>query len=155
MRISPASRTLLERWHELLGLSKQSPPSWYRDRLREELRERRLAVTRWQKLSETSDVFFAISRARYDGFPIRKLPPFAFARHIPVYAYMLVKYTSRWKFYRAVAHLCHTPHHASIHEVVNPSRIHKLEEVASRYNIDREEFTKVACRLRRVWPLLP
>jgi hypothetical protein len=68
------SITLLRRWHRMLGLSRQSPRSWYRDRLREELVERRAANTPLQKLSKTSDVFFSISRARCDGFPIRELP---------------------------------------------------------------------------------
>lgn len=46
------------------------------------------------KLSETADVFFTIIRAQYDGFPIRCLPPYKF-RHIPIYAYMITKYTLR------------------------------------------------------------
>jgi len=52
---------LLKQWHGMLRLSQQSPPSWYRDRLQEELREQQTANTFWQKLSETSDVFFSIS----------------------------------------------------------------------------------------------
>ncbi|KAF9045638.1 hypothetical protein BDP27DRAFT_1520423 [Rhodocollybia butyracea] len=56
----------------MLGLQRQSPPSWYRDRVREELHERRTAKTTLQKLSETSDVFFAIIRANYDGFAVKK-----------------------------------------------------------------------------------
>ena len=59
----PTCEALLGRWHRMLGLSRQSPP-WYRDRLREELQEHRTANTPWQKLSEASDVFFSISRAR-------------------------------------------------------------------------------------------
>jgi hypothetical protein len=139
----------------MLGLSRQSPPSWYRDRLREELRERRMAETPWQKLSETSDVFFSISRARYDGFPIRKLPPFVASRHVLLYAYMLAKYTLRWKFYRTAAILCNIHHYDLVREVVNPSKDHKLDEVASRYQIDPVEFKRVGRQLRRVWPLLP
>ena len=95
-KMGPTRDALLRRWHGMLGLSRQSPPSWYRDRLREELRERRTAKTPWRKLSETSDVFFSISRAQYDGFSVRKLPPFVASRHVLVYAYMLAKYTSRW-----------------------------------------------------------
>lgn len=87
----------------MLRLTPQSPPSWYRDRVREELQERRAANTRWRRLSETSDVFFSISRAMYDGFPVRDLPPFLAPRNVPVYIYMIVKYTLRWKFYRVAA----------------------------------------------------
>lgn len=153
MRSAPHG--LLRRWHEMLGLSRQSPPSWYRDRIREELRELQGATTYWRKLSETSDAFFSISRAQYDGVPIRKLPPFSTSRHALVYVYMLVKYTLRWKFYRVAALLCKAPHHGSVCEVVNPSKDHKLEEVASRNNIDPVTFKQVGARLRRFWPLLP
>lgn len=146
---------LLRQWHGMLGLSRQSPPSWYRDRLREELWERRTATTRWRKLSEASDVFFSISRAQHDGFPVRKLPPFSASRHALVYVYMLAKYTLRWKFYRVAALLCNAPHHNLVCEVVNPSKDHKLKEVASRHEIDPLTFMQVGRQLRRFWPLLP
>ena len=89
---------LLKRWHRMLGLSRQTPSSWYRDRLREELREYQLAKTPCQKISEASDIFFSVIRAQYDGLPVRKLPTFTPSRHILVYAYMLAKFTLRWKF---------------------------------------------------------
>lgn len=146
---------LLRRWHGMLGLSRQSPPSWYRDRLREELRERRTAKTPLQKLSETSDVIFSISRARYDGFPVRKLPPFVASRHVLLYSYMLAKYTMRWKFYRTAAIFCNAPRYDLVREVVNPGKDHKLGEVASRHQIDPVKFKRVGRRLRWVWPLLP
>ncbi|RVD86096.1 uncharacterized protein DFL_004390 [Arthrobotrys flagrans] len=146
--------TILRPWFKTLDLSRQSPPSWYRDRLREELQERRIAQTPLHKLSETSDVFFAISRARYDGFPVRNLPSFT-TRHVPVYAYMLVKYSSRWGFYRVAAVLCKAPRYGVVREVVNPSKDHKLDEVSFRHKINQEDFKRVGRRLRRFWPLLP
>ena len=139
----------------MLGLAKKSPPSWYRDRLRNELQERHTAETFCQRLSETSDVFFSISRARHDGYPVRMLPSFVASRHAHVYAYMLVKYTLRWGFYRTAATLCKTPHAESVREVINPGKDHKLVEVASRYQIDPVEFRRLCRKLRRVWPLLP
>ncbi len=151
----PTAEALLKRWHGMLGLSKQSPPSWYRDRLREELREHRIARTRWEKLSEASDVFFSGSRARYDGFPVRKVPSFVTPSHILIYAYMLVKYTLRWKFYRTTAIRCNAPRYDLVREVVNPSKDQKLEEVATRHQIDPVEFKRVGSKLRQVWPLLP
>jgi hypothetical protein len=66
----PPVNALLRKWHDKLSLSRQSPPSWYRGRLREELLERRNASCHMLKLSETADVFFTIIRARYNGFPI-------------------------------------------------------------------------------------
>ncbi|KAF9072846.1 hypothetical protein BDP27DRAFT_1319500 [Rhodocollybia butyracea] len=145
----------LRRWHRMLGLQRQSPPSWYRDRVREELHERRTAKTTLQKLSETSDVFFAIIRANYDGFAVKKTPPFVASRHLPVYAYMLGKYTLRWGFYQAAAKLCRAPRYNDVREVVNPAKDSKLQEVALRHQIDPEKFKQVGRRLRWVWPLLP
>ena len=150
----PTSYALLRRWHSMLNLSQQSPKSWYRARIREELRELRTADTARQKLSETSDVFFSLSRAQHDGNLVRKLPTFG-PRHIPVYAYMLAKYTSRWAFYRTLAVLCETPRSDLVCEVVNPSKDDKLSEVAARHQLDPRQFERISRRLRRLWPLLP
>ncbi|PGG96047.1 hypothetical protein GX51_08008 [Blastomyces parvus] len=131
-------------WYGRLRFPPQSTPSWYRDRLREELQERRLAKTPWQKLSERSDVFFAITRARYDGIltTAPKLPsPFA-PRYMLVYTYMLAKYTSRWMFYRTAAIFCSAPCWDLVCEVVNPNKDHKLEEVASRHQMDPARFRR-------------
>ncbi|KAF9737006.1 hypothetical protein PMIN06_004140 [Paraphaeosphaeria minitans] len=148
------STWLLRRWHRMLGLPRQSPPRWYRDRLQEELCERRAATTYWRKLSETSDVLFSMSRALHDGFPIRR-PPTLSLRNAPAYLYMLIKYTLRWKFYRVAAGLCDAPRRESISEVINPEKDHKLLEVALRHNIDPIAFKVAAGRLRLFWPLLP
>ncbi|KIK59251.1 hypothetical protein GYMLUDRAFT_97755 [Collybiopsis luxurians FD-317 M1] len=147
--------TLLRRWFKILSLQRQSPPSWYKDRLREEFRERRAAKTPLQKLSETSDILFTIIRSHYDGFPVRSIPTFVFSRHILVYAYMLGKFTLRWGFYRTTAFLCRAPHYATVNEVVNPSKDDKLAVVALRHQIDPEKFKRVGRRLRWIWPLLP
>ncbi|KAI0011875.1 hypothetical protein F4779DRAFT_615052 [Xylariaceae sp. FL0662B] len=147
-------KTILHWWHRLLKLPRQSPPSWYQDRLREELQERREAVTPLLKLSETADVFFSISRAEYDGFPVRELPRFAFS-HVLVYAYMLAKFTSRWMFYRVVSFLCGAPHYHDVREVVNPIKDHKLDEVAFRHHIDPVKFKRISHRLLWIWPLFP
>ena len=40
-------------------------------------------------------------------------------------------------------------------EVVNPRKERKLDVVAGRHGIDKEEFRRVAGRLRWVWLLLP
>jgi hypothetical protein len=154
MHHTMTSMKILHRWHKLLGLPRHSRPSWYRDQLRDELVEYRAARTPLEKLSETSDVFFALSRARHDGFPVRRLPVLRIL-HVPVYGYVLAKYTSRWGFYRVLALLCRAPHHATVREVMNPTKDHKLEEIASRHHIDPETFKRIGGRLRRVWPLFP
>jgi hypothetical protein len=146
---------VLRRWHGVLRLARQPVASWHRDRVREELKERRMATTRWQSLSETSDVLFSLSRARYDGFPIKSLPCMLAPRYVFAYAYMLAKYTSRWSFYRVAAYLSDAPNRDFVREVVNPSKNPKLDEVASRHKIDPVRFKRVCRRLLRVWPLLP
>jgi hypothetical protein len=123
----PRLDALLRQWHGMLGLSRQSPPSWYRDQLHEELQERKSAPTRLQKLSETADVFFSISRARHDGFPVRQLPPVVTSRHALIYADMLAKYTLRWQLYRTAASLCNAPRYDLVREVVNPSKATSLQ----------------------------
>ena len=154
-KMHPVGKRLLARWYGMLGLSRHSPPSWYRDRIREELRERRIATTPCQRLSETSDVFFSISRARFDGFPVRRLPSITGPCHLLIYAYMFAKYTSRWSFYRMAARICRASQYDLMREVVNPTKDHNLEEVASRHRMDRAQFKRVGRRLRRVWPLFP
>ena len=146
---------LLRRWHGMMRLTRHGIPSWYKDRLREELRERRRADTYLRRLSETSDVFFSSLRARYDGYPVRKIPKAISFHHIIVYCYMLMKFTSRWKFYQTSALLCREPRHLRICEVVNPSKDAKLKEVATRHGIDPDRFAAAGRRLRPVWPLLP
>ena len=147
--------TMVLRWYRMLRLPRQSPPSWYRDRLREELQERRTAETPLRKLSETSDVLFSSIRAQHDGFPVRRLQSLSSCRYILVYGYMLAKFTSRWMFYRTAAILCKVPHYDQVCEVVNPGKDHKLNEVALRHQIDPTRFQRVGRQLRRMWPLLP
>lgn len=151
--MNSTARRFLLRWHRTLRLPQQ-PRCWYRDRLREETRERRLAMTPCQKLSETADVFYIISRAQHDGYPLRKLPDFIYP-HLAVYVYLISKYTLRWTFYRVAAYICRCADPNSVREVVNPAKDHKLHEVASRHGIDPVNFHRVCRRLRRIWPLLP
>lgn len=146
--------TILGCWHSMLGLPRFSK-GWYRDRLREELQERREAKTLVEKLSETADVFYIITRAQHAGFPVRELPPFA-ASHFLILSYMVGKITLRWGFYRAAGYLCKSKgrEYDSIREVVNPAKDHKLHDVAARHDVNPDEFVQTCLWLRRVWPLL-
>ncbi|KAL5335762.1 hypothetical protein BJX70DRAFT_374395 [Aspergillus crustosus] len=146
---------MLRRWHTMLGLARQPVASWHRERVREELKERRIA-TKWShRLSETSDVLFSFSRARHDGLPVRSLPRMVVPYYFLAYTYMVAKYSSRWGFYRAAAYFSDAPRYGLVREVVNPRRSAKLDEVAVRHQIDPIRFKKVCQRLLRVWPLLP
>ena len=145
---------LLDRWFEFLGLQHHASPNWYRSRIREELQERRTAKYLHQKISETSDVLFSIHRACHDGIPCRQ-PPRKPHRCIPIYTYMLPKYTLRWKFFQITAFLSGCPHYKNVREVVNPCKDENLRIVAQRHDIDPERFAVTGRRLRNVWPLLP
>ncbi|KAH8165604.1 hypothetical protein CIB48_g2646 [Xylaria polymorpha] len=149
-----AGEFMLHQWHRLLNLPRQSQSSWHKDRFCEELEEFDNAQSWLERVSEASDVFFVISRARYDGFPIADLPSLQ-PSHIHIYGYMLAKFTSRWAFYRALAFLCRGHSHSAVREVVNPTKDDKLETVARRHQIDPEKFKSTGRRLRRVWPLFP
>jgi hypothetical protein len=153
-----SSQRLISKWLTHLNLARQTPQAWHRARLREELLERRRAVTPLARLSESSDVFFTLHRARHDGFPIRRVPAFRLSQQGPVYAYMLAKYTLRWGFYRLVAMLCRGSRgqgRGLVSEVVNPAKDSKLDEVARRHGFQAERFRRVGRRVRWVWPLLP
>lgn len=148
-------QTSIHYWLRVLNLPRQSQASWHRNRLQEELQERRHAEAGWPKLSETADVLFSIRRAQHDGFPIRLVHRLAGIRGAPATVYMIAKYTSRWLFFRTAAFACNTKHYSSVREVVNPSKDHKVAEVARRHHINPQRF-QLACRqLRQVWPLLP
>ncbi|EQL02553.1 hypothetical protein OCS_01744 [Ophiocordyceps sinensis CO18] len=144
---------LLRQWHGFLDLKRQPQP-WYGERLLEELAEQRAARTALERLSETADVLYVTSRAEHDGHGLGEMPAFR-ARHLVVYAYLVLKYTSRYAFYRVAARCCGCPDLDSVREVVNPARDHKLGQVARRNGIDAAKFVRVCRRLRRVWPLLP
>jgi hypothetical protein len=142
---------ILRRWYRMLALPRQ-PPTWYRAGLQEEEQELEEANTFIDKLSESSDVYFVLVRAQYDGFPIKKLPPLS-VRDLPIYGYMMAKLTSRWAFYQTADVLSGAGYR--VREVVDPKKEYKLEQVASRHHIEPMTFKRVARRLRRVWPLLP
>ena len=126
------AKAVLKRWYGMLGLPRR-PSSWYRQGLQEELEELQEATTFWHRLSETSDVYFVITRALYDGHPLGELPSFASSRNCLIYAYMMAKLTSRWAFYRTGAILSGAPRANLVREVVNPSKDSKLDVVASRH----------------------
>ncbi|CAG8127488.1 unnamed protein product [Penicillium nalgiovense] len=153
--MSSRGPTPLRWWFTMLNLQRQPLASWHRARLREELRESRLAETSWQKLSETSDVLFSITRAHYYGFLIQNPSCLAGLNSSPIYMYMLAKYTSRWSFFKAAALFCNAQHWKLVHELVNPDKDHKLTEVASRHGINEKDFRQVSHQLRRIWPLFP
>jgi hypothetical protein len=140
-------------WHGVLDLKHQTPRTWHHDRLREERQELQEATTFLQKISESSDVIFSISRARHDGYDIHPLPRFFDRDYTLAYMYMIGKFSSRWMFFRTAAFLSRAPH--PVREVVNPTKDDKLRVVAVRHQIDPIRFKRICRRLLRIWPLFP
>ncbi len=121
------------------------------------------AKTFVERVSEASDVYFTIHRARHDGFPLRVEFPWCVPQ-IPgrqpgfgiicfIYIYMLAKFTSRWAFYLAAARLSGVENWRTVREVVNPTKDSKLIQVAQRIGVEEERFVRVSKWLRIVWPL--
>lgn len=155
-RMSPLTTRLvasfLRSWHRTLALPRQTSATWHRERLSEEITELNKAKGQIERLSEASDVVFAVSRAHHDGFLLNEpLPQFSSS----VYAYMLGKFTMRWVFYRTAAWFSGAQNVRNVREVINPTKNHKLAEVAARHGIKEERFVEVGERLRRWFPLLP
>ncbi|KAG7009747.1 hypothetical protein G7Y79_00001g000190 [Physcia stellaris] len=145
----PLPHRLLTPWLRLLSLPTQPAQSWHLSRLHDELHEYRHATTPLSKLSESSDIHFALHRAAFDGCPLHltesELPPASAL----MYSYMIAKYTLRWGFYRVVGGCCKG--RRDVREVVNPAKERKLDVVAGRHGIDKEEFRRVAGRLRLIY----
>jgi hypothetical protein len=140
-------------WLCRLRLQRQSSVSWHRDRIREELLERRQARHALLILSETCDILFSFARARHDVRGFRRWPRANEYRYMLPYTYMVLKYTSRYAFYRTVGVLSGSA--CAVREVVNPARERNLFEVAERNGIDRNRFRAIGRGLFRIWPLLP
>lgn len=152
----PYADSLIRNWYRKLELARHPTAAWYRERHQGEKDEYNEASTRVEKLSEKSDVYFALLRGKYDGFPIDETPKVFTLENVGVYAYMVGKYSMRWGFYRATAWMCKGSGGYQVNEVVNPMKDAKLEDVARRYpGIDPVELKRMAKRLRWVWPLFP
>ncbi|GKZ21541.1 hypothetical protein AbraIFM66951_006723 [Aspergillus brasiliensis] len=149
------SNQFRRKWHTFLNLPRQSNISWHKNRLSEELLERRKATTPLTRLSETSDILFTLSRAQYDGFPLPFRPSWSWTFNALASGYMLGKFTSRWWFYRVAAYYAGKHDWRAVREVVNPRKGAKLDEVAGRHGMDKGNFGRVGRRLLWVFPVLP
>jgi hypothetical protein len=89
----------------ILCLNRQTARKWHQARFDEELAELSEATNFIERISEASDVCFAIHRARYDEFPLATNSACPAPRILGqqpglvmssfIYAYMLAKYTSK------------------------------------------------------------
>ncbi len=134
----------------MLGMQKHDL-EWHKKDMADEIQEYEEAngfVARW---SELSDIVYTYTRGKWSGhneliFPLSK-------RHFLFGSlYMFPKYTLRWSFFVTAGKSAGAE--KTIREVRNPSKIFKLDDVAERYGVNRDDFREVCRKLLRFWPLL-
>lgn len=156
MRLTKLCNPLLRTFHTALSLPAH-PASWHTARLASELLEPAQANTPLSRLSETCDVLFTISRAHYSGHTIPNYHPEKYydIRHVHVWCYMALKFSSRFWFYRVVARGAGKRDWWCVREVVNPGKREKVREVAGRHGVEGERMRRATGWVRCFWPLLP
>ncbi len=141
---------IVYKWHSYLNIPKHDIDWHLRDIQDEieELKEAKSLIYRW---SEVSDVVYTYTRAKWSGheeieFPLSKI------NYYVGLVYMFPKYTLRWKFFRKIGKSFDK--NLNITEVRNPKKIHKLEDIADKYNLDKDIFKKRSEKLLKRWVLL-
>ena len=129
-------------WHNQLNMPKHDL-EWHRQDIADELQELTEArgfIDRW---SEYSDICYTYTRALWSGHKDIKLP-ISYFMYLIGLVYMFPKYSLRWNFF-------HKPGkkfgNDNVTEVRNPKKIHKLEDIAAKYDIDKIEFVLEAKKL--------
>jgi hypothetical protein len=138
---------LIYKWHSYLNMPKYDI-DWHKNDIKDELEELKEAEGFIDKWSEISDVVYTYTRAEWSGhkelvFPLKKINFYVGL------VYMFPKYTLRWKFFNKLGKKFDKD--LNITEVRNPKKIHKLEDIAKRYNIDSVIFINVAQRMMKWW----
>lgn len=141
---------IINKWHSYLNMPKYDI-DWHLQDIKDELielEEARGLISRW---SEISDVVYTYTRAKWSGhkeinFPLKNT-------HFYIgLIYMFPKYTLRWKFFRKIGKSFDK--NLKITEVRNPRKIHKLEDIADKYNLDKDIFKSRSEKLLKKWILL-
>ncbi len=141
---------LINKWHSYLNMPKHDI-DWHIQDIKDELEELEEAKSLIHKWSEVSDVVYTYTRAKWSGhidlnFPLKKI-------HFYVgLVYMFPKYTLRWRFFRKIGKSFDK--NLKINEVRNPKKIHKLEDIAFKYNLDKNLFKEKSEKLLKKWILL-
>jgi hypothetical protein len=150
--------------HRTFRLPRESPRSWHKGRLNEELQELREAGTLVETIIEATDVLFTISRAARSGYAMDDRATISdFLDCLPLHwaavavVYMVGKFTLRRGFYLAAAYAygLRGQRLREVRWVINLAKNAKLDKVAGHHGLDRDRFRRVAGRVLRWWPLLP
>jgi len=124
---------------------------WHKNDIKDELFELGEAKGIISKWSEISDVVYTYTRARWSGHKELDFPLKKYHFYIGL-VYMFPKYTLRWKFFNKLGKKFDKK--LNITEVRNPKKVQKLEDIADRYNLDKDEFKKEVKRLSKKWIFL-
>lgn len=136
-------------WHNLLDMERKDE-EWHLQDVQDELAELKEAsgfIDRW---SEYSDVVYTVTRGRWGGFNTPS--PLGKWQFMYGSIYMFPKYSMRWLFFNRAGVKADSKRKMT--EVRNPQKLHKLEHIANKYNVDSKHFTDICRRQLRYWPLL-
>jgi hypothetical protein len=137
------------KWHDVLNMPKKTK-EWHEQDIADEYAELDEAVGPINRWSEYADVVYAVTRGRWDGHDIHS--PLSGGLFMYGSLYMFPKYTLRYMFFRRAGKKLQSAR--PLHEVRNPKKVHKLHYIASKYDLDPEEFAAICKRQLRYWPLL-
>lgn len=141
---------IINRWHSYLDMPKHDI-KWHEKDIQDEISELAEATGIIHKWSEISDVVYTYTRARWSGYKDLNFPLSKTKFYIGL-VYMFPKYTLRWKFFRKIGKSF--DENLKINEVRNPKKIHKLEDIALKYNLDTNIFKERSEKLLKKWILL-
>jgi hypothetical protein len=125
--------------------------AWHIADLADEMAEYDEETKLLKKWSELSDVVYTCSRGRWSGYDTEF--PYKMWQFYSGLIYMFPKYTLRWLFYRSAGRKIGTT--KDIHEVRNPKKIEKLNQIAERNNVDPKKFAEICKKQLKYWPLIP
>lgn len=141
---------IVQRWHNWLMQPKKTR-EWHEADIADEYAELLEAETILYKWSELSDVVYTVTRARWSGHRLDY--PITRPQVIIGYVYMYPKYTLRTLFFRSAGRKAGAPH--IVQCVRNPRKVHKLQAVAEKNQLDPVVFVDVCTKQLKYWPLLP
>lgn len=141
---------IIYEWHSYLNLPKHDI-DWHLQDIKYEIEELKEAKGLIHKWSEVSDVVYTYTRAKWSGYQKLEFPLSKISFYTGL-IYMFPKYTLRWKFFRKIGKSFNK--NLNITEVRNPKKIHKLEDIANKYNLDKNVFKERSEKLLKKWILL-
>ncbi len=140
---------LIHYWHKLLE-TKKYDLDWHIKDVADEMTELSESKGLINRLSELSDVSYTYSRTLWSGHKIAK-PLNSFLIFLG-YFYMIPKYTLRWLLFYSAGKAVNP--NVKVRAVRNPGKTHKLDEIATEFNLDSTRFKQEVEKRLKYWVLL-